>query len=80
MLGCCPQFYGFTKQIGALMDRGLQFPNVLFVFNTEDNLPRWCGPSGQRNCTVPLISLIKTVDALGNDTDILVPQSAHVAE
>ncbi|KXZ47842.1 hypothetical protein GPECTOR_32g454 [Gonium pectorale] len=35
--------------------------------------PRWCAPS--RNCSVPLLSLIKSVgEPDGDDTDLLIPQ------
>ena len=34
--------------------------------------PRFC--SAARNCPVPLISYIKTIDGEGEDTDLLIPQ------
>ncbi|KAG2452340.1 hypothetical protein HYH02_003364 [Chlamydomonas schloesseri] len=70
----------FFKQLQPLLDRGdVQMPDAVFTFNVEDNQPRWCGPSA--NCTVPLLSIIKTVDeASGNDTDILIPQFLYLAK
>ncbi|PNW81152.1 hypothetical protein CHLRE_07g344500v5 [Chlamydomonas reinhardtii] len=74
-----PQIHAFYNHLQPLLDRGdLKLPDVLFVHNVEDNQPRWCGPG--RNCSAPLLSLIKTVDAAtGNDTDILIPQFLYVA-
>ena len=41
--------------------------------------PRWCGPD--KNCTAPLLSIIKTADgAAGSDTDILIPQFLFLAK
>ncbi|KAG2452341.1 hypothetical protein HYH02_003365 [Chlamydomonas schloesseri] len=79
-LPCAPQIEAFYKHLQPLLERGvIQMPDVLFFHNVEDNLPRWCGPSA--NCTVPLLSIIKTVDeASGNDTDILIPQFLFLAK
>ncbi|KAG2497139.1 hypothetical protein HYH03_004730 [Edaphochlamys debaryana] len=67
------QIKSFGIRVTRWLTRGhLQLPDVLFMINVEDNRPRWCGP--KQECVVPLISLGKTMDHEGNDTDILVPQ------
>lgn len=56
----------------ALKTGHLKLPNMVLVYNAEDNKPRFC--SVKRNCSVPLVSQIKTIDGDGEDTDLLVPQ------
>ncbi|PNW73993.1 hypothetical protein CHLRE_13g580950v5 [Chlamydomonas reinhardtii] len=79
-LPCAPQIDAFYKHLQPLLDRGdLELPDVLFVHNVDDNMPRWCGPD--KNCTAPLLSIIKTADgAAGSDTDILIPQFLFLAK
>ncbi|KAG2441531.1 hypothetical protein HXX76_003152 [Chlamydomonas incerta] len=68
----------FVARLQELMDVGkLRLPNVLFVLNVDDNDMRMCAPA--RNCSAPLLSLIKTVGGPGGtgggpDTDVLLPQ------
>ncbi|KAG2443596.1 hypothetical protein HXX76_001947 [Chlamydomonas incerta] len=75
-----PQMDALFKQLQSLLDSGeVKLPDVVFVYNVEDNQPRWCGPD--KNCTAPLLSVIKTSDeATGTDTDILVPQFFFIAK
>ncbi|PNW73997.1 hypothetical protein CHLRE_13g581050v5 [Chlamydomonas reinhardtii] len=75
-----PQMDAFFRQLQPLLDRGeIRMPDVLFTYNVEDNQPRWCGPD--KNCTAPLLSIIKTADgAAGSDTDILIPQFLFLAK
>ncbi|PNW73995.1 hypothetical protein CHLRE_13g581000v5 [Chlamydomonas reinhardtii] len=79
-LPCAPQIEAFYKHLQPLLERGaIKMPDVLFVHNVEDNVPRWCGPD--KNCTAPLLSIIKTADgAAGSDTDILIPQFLFLAK
>ncbi|PNH10317.1 Protein O-glucosyltransferase 1 [Tetrabaena socialis] len=64
----------FHRRLTYLMTTGrLTLPNVLFVFSSEDNRPRWCAPG--RKCAVPLFSMTKTLgEPDGDDEDILIPQ------
>ncbi|PNW74017.1 hypothetical protein CHLRE_13g582050v5 [Chlamydomonas reinhardtii] len=68
------------KHLQPLLDRGdLELPDERFVHNVDDNMPRWCGPD--KNCTAPLLSIIKTADgAAGIDTNILIPQFLFLAK
>ncbi|EFJ42824.1 hypothetical protein VOLCADRAFT_97070 [Volvox carteri f. nagariensis] len=64
----------FHRRLTAALASGrLVLPNALFIYNTDDNAPRFNAPG--RKLPVPLLSLIKSQGLEGgDDLDILVPQ------
>ncbi|GLI69708.1 hypothetical protein VaNZ11_014215 [Volvox africanus] len=61
------------RMTAALASGRLKLPNVLFIYNTDDNAPRFNAPG--RMLPVPMLSLIKSQGLEdGDDLDVLVPQ------
>ncbi|GIL89329.1 hypothetical protein Vretifemale_17159 [Volvox reticuliferus] len=68
------QVVHFHRRLTAALASGrLKLPNVFFIYNTDDNAPRFNAPG--RMLPVPLLSLIKSRGLEdGDDLDVLVPQ------
>ncbi|KXZ45412.1 hypothetical protein GPECTOR_55g318 [Gonium pectorale] len=68
----------FHRRMGRALASGrVKLPNVMFVYNTDDNAPRFGAPD--RNLPVPLLSLVKSAGLTdGDDLDVLVPQMFQV--
>ncbi|KAG2423179.1 hypothetical protein HXX76_010947 [Chlamydomonas incerta] len=68
------------RHLGKAMRAGwIKLPNVLFIYNTDDNSGRTGNPN--RNITVPPFSLCKSRGWFhGDDLDILVPQMIAIPD
>ncbi|GFR42863.1 hypothetical protein Agub_g3854 [Astrephomene gubernaculifera] len=65
------------RLVKALASGRLKLPNALFLYNTDDNAPRFQAPS--TDPSVPMLSIIKSLGLQGgDDLDILVPQMFNV--